>query len=73
MMTKEEFKNREIIRYQTLKRKGWKEIRLISPKDVLPDDERIKDWIEHAIELVKNNHNWVNIYLEDGKIEYKKQ
>lgn len=70
-MTEKQFRNRGIARYQYLKRRGWKEIRLISPKDSLPEDEKINKWINQAIQLVKKGYNWVNIDVENGEIECK--
>lgn len=70
-MTQAEFTNKTIMRYNYLKRRGWKEIRIISPNDFLPEDEKIINLVDKAKKLLSEGHNWIEIFLEDEKIFYK--
>lgn len=65
-ITKEDFKTKEIQRYNMLLRNDWKMIKLISKKDKLPTDERIIKIILDAMYLLKYN-NYV-IYDFDNSV-----
>ena len=62
----EEFNNKEIIRYQTLKRNGWKQIKIYSPCDYLPSDDILLAELDKALEWLsidKKHHNHYNIKI----------
>jgi len=54
-LTREEFKQKEIIRYQILKRNGWKQIFINSSNDYLPSDEVLLEEFNKALEWFKSN------------------
>lgn len=65
-----EFKKREIKRKTFLENKGWKLIRIISSKDLLPRDEDIINLINECKNyLLNSNHTWIEISIDDLKIK----
>jgi len=54
-LTKNEFEQKEIIRYQILKRNGWKQIFIKSSYDYLPSDEVLLEEYNKALEWFKSN------------------
>jgi hypothetical protein len=66
-MSEKEFNDYERKRYWTLKRKGWKMIKIISEKDFLPSDDMIKTMYNDAINLIDKGENWVSFNI-DSKI-----
>ena len=74
--SKEDFERRDFKRKQFLQNKGWKIIRIISIKDLLPQDEEIIYLIEQCRNyLLNSNHSWIDINIDNSKIncaEYTK-
>lgn len=71
-LTKQEFDQREIVRSQILKRKGWKELRLISSTDKLPEKEKLIKIIEFCFEnLLVENHSHISFNLDNLTYRYK--
>jgi len=68
-ITKEEFNKKQINRYIFLKSKGWKEIQIISSKDLLPDEELIKNLISKSIKYLENGHHVIKIDFDKMKIK----
>lgn len=66
--TQKDFENKELKRWYFLKNNGWREIRIISKKDRLPDDNIIIENIKYAINYIKSGHSWCEINIEDSKI-----
>ncbi|PGZ96940.1 hypothetical protein COE51_16345 [Bacillus pseudomycoides] len=67
-ISQEELKKEELKRYFILKSKGWKEIRIISPRDYLPNDDILLQELEKAKKWFQTNDNghWhYHIYLND--------
>ena len=65
-MTQKQFDHREVVRYQILKKKGWKQMTINSLYDYLPSDEVLKDELNKALEWFKVNdkghsHYTINI------------
>ena len=54
-ITEKEFQNKEIRRYQFLKSKGWKQIKIISPYDYLPVDKFIIEEFKNALSWFKTS------------------
>lgn len=54
-ITQKEFENKEIVRYLILKRNGWKQIKIDSPRDFLPSDEILLQELENALEWFKSD------------------
>lgn len=53
-MSEEQFKKKELDRYFILKRLGWKQLLIKSPKDYLPSSEVITNIINSNKEELKN-------------------
>lgn len=74
--TKKDFNQKEIIRNQTIKREGYKQIRIISTKDLLPSDQILLQMLNEA-ELYFSkypNHSWIEYDIDNSIIrnaEYK--
>lgn len=67
-LTKDEFKQREIIRENIIKRNGIKIVRFIMPTDKLPSDDKILELVDNAINYFNTtDHTWVNYYIEENK------
>lgn len=69
LISEEKFKNRELIREKELRKKGYKIIRIISEKDVLPSDEILLKLYLCAKEYFNNtNHTWIIYNLDESII-----
>lgn len=66
-LTQEEFNKREMIRERIIRSGGIKIIRLISPHDKLPSDEKLLEIYEFAKEYFNSNHTWIYFYIEENK------
>ena len=65
--TQEEFDQKEIVRYNVIKNKGYKQIRIISEKDYLPLDEILLQILEQAKEYFKTTiHTWVEYNIDSS-------
>jgi hypothetical protein len=64
-ITREQFEHKQLNRYFYLKRKGWKEIRIISRNDLLPEDEIIISEINKAREWFKETGKGHSHYIID--------
>ena len=66
-MTQEEFDQREIMRFNVLKREGYKQMRIISRKDLLPSDEILLQMLSIAREYFSTtNHSWINFDIDNS-------
>lgn len=75
-LSEEEFKNKEIIRSEILRRNGWREVTIISNNDFLPTDDVIIDMIDGAIEYLNSGHSWITYDIDNNIVkcsEYIKQ
>lgn len=68
-VTRDEFNKKEIARKYALYRRGWKEIRIISRKDMIPNDEIIYKMYEFAVECFLNNCSWVEFDIDNKKVK----
>lgn len=67
--TQEEFNQREIIRFNIIKREGYKQMRIISRKDLLPSDKVLLQMLSIAKEYFnKTSHTWINFDIDNSKI-----
>lgn len=76
-LSQKDFDNKEIIRYQILKRNGWKQIFINSKQDYLPMDNILLDEFNKALDWFKINENghWhynINIGDKSNDINYGK-
>ena len=68
-ITEEEFNQREIVRYNIIKRKGYKQMRIISLHDKLPSDKILLQILSIAKEYFHTtHHNWINFDIDNSKI-----
>lgn len=68
-MTKKEFERKELTRFYTLKKEGWKEIRIISKRDRLPSDEKILELVKYAKDYLNTGHSWIHIDIDNSEIK----
>ena len=67
-MTQEEFYKRQMRRNYYLSRKGWKQIRIISLKDFLPQDEVVIEMINSAMKYLNSGRHWIEYYIDEGQL-----
>ena len=68
--TQEEYNRREIIREATIKRNGYRLIRIVCPQDFLPSDSVLLQMKSDALSYFEStNHTWRTYYVEDGTFE----
>ena len=70
--TLKEFEQKEIRRNKFIRSQGWKQIFIISPNDKInlyTNEEYIKLIQISKDYLLNTSHHWVNIYIEENKIE----
>jgi len=68
-LTREEFNQKEIIRNCVIKREGYKQIRIISKTDKLPNDETLLRMLDEAkIYFTTTNHTWVNYDIDNSRM-----
>lgn len=75
-ITQEEFNRKEIIRNSIIKKEGYKQIRIISSKDLLPSDEVLFKILNYAKQYFFDypNHSWIEFDIDTSSInsaEYK--
>ena len=67
-LTQEEFNQKEIIRNNIIKREGYKQMRIISSKDLLPSDEILLQMLSMAREYFDaTSHSWINFDIDNSK------
>lgn len=69
-LTQEEFDKKEIIRNNIIKREGYKQMRIISSKDYLPQDEKLLEMLEHTRQYFSDypNHSWIEYNIDSSSI-----
>lgn len=67
-ITQEEFDRKELRRYYMLERKGWKMMRIISKKDLLPTDSKLIEMLNLTRTILQKN-SWVKFDIDNGTIE----
>ena len=68
-LTQEEFKQKEIIRSKTIKSQGYKTVRIISTKDLLPSDTTLLQMLSMAREYFNTtSHTWINFDIDNSKM-----
>ena len=67
-MSQEEFNQKEIIRAETIKREGYKQIHLISKTDKLPSDKILLKMLDISKQYFKEypQHSWIEWYIDKG-------
>ena len=75
-ITQKEFNQKEIIRNNIIKKEGYKQIRIISSKDLLPSDKILFQMLYDAKQYFYDypNHSWIEFDIDISSIrsaEYK--
>ena len=65
-LTQEQFNQKEIIRYNAIKYAGYKQMRLISSKDLLPSDQILLQMLDEAKLYFSEypNHSWIEYDID---------
>lgn len=73
--TKEEFDQKEIIRNNVIKREGYKQMRIISTKDLLPSDSILLQMLEHAKQYFSDYpfHSWIEFDIDTSTVRSAEQ
>lgn len=64
--TIEEYNRKEIIRFNVIKREGYKQMRIISSNDKLPSDQVLLEMLDYARNyfFLYPNHSWVEFNID---------
>lgn len=69
-LTKEEFNQKEIIRGNVIKHEGYKQMKIISSKDLLPSDEILLQMLSDAKQYFADypNHSWFEFDIDNSTV-----
>lgn len=69
-ITQEEFKQKEIIRDNIIKREGYKQMRIISSRDLLPSDQALLQMLDEARQYFSQfpNHSWIEYNIDTSTV-----
>jgi len=67
-MSQDQFDKREVRRWYALKNSGWKEIRIISRRDLVPSDSKLLEIISYAKTYLNQNHHYIKFDIDNAKI-----
>lgn len=67
-LTQEEFKQKEIVRNNIIKREGYKQMRIISLNDKLPSDQVLLQMLSEAKQYFSDypQHSWIEFNISDS-------
>ena len=68
-MAEDEFIKRNRKRWYFLNKNGWKEIKIISLTDKLPNDDKIIEMINYAKDYINTNHSWIHFNIDKGIVK----
>lgn len=68
-ISEQEFKNRQMRRNYYLSRRGWRQIRIISKQDKLPNDKILLEMIIKAKQYLNNGRHWIEFYIDDNIVK----
>jgi len=66
--TEDEFVKRERNRTYGLFRSHWREIRIISTKDLIPSDQKLLEILTYARTYLNQNHHYIKFDIDNSKI-----
>lgn len=69
IISQEQFEENEKRRSYTLYHQGWKEIRIISKSDKLPQDNIILQMIGFAKSYLSTNHSWITFDIDNSIVK----
>ena len=74
-LTQEEFNQKEIIRNNIIKREGYKQMRIISTKDLLPSDTILLQMLSQAKEYFSDypEHSWIEFNIDTSTVRNAEQ
>ena len=74
-MTSEEFKRKEIIRYNCIKKEGYKLMEIISHFDYLPSDDVLLHILQHTRQYFSAypNHSWIQFDIDASTVRNAEQ
>ena len=69
-LTQEEFHQKEIVRHCIIKREGYKEMRIVSSKDLLPSDQILLQMLSDAKQYFSfyPNHSWIEFDIDTSTV-----
>lgn len=73
--TQDEFEKKELIRYYSIKRQGYKQMRIISITDKLPSDKILLEILEHTRKYFSDypNHSWIEFDVDTSVVRNAEQ
>ena len=75
IMSQEEFCKKEVIRNVVIKREGYKQMRIISTKDLLPSDTILLQMLSQTKEYFSNypEHSWIEYNIDTSTVRNAEQ
>lgn len=68
-LTQEEFNRKEIIRNNIIKREGYKQIKIVSSKDLLPSDSTLLKMLSEAKQYFSETaHSWMTFDIDNSRM-----
>lgn len=68
-ITEEEYLQEEIMRFNIIKREGYKQMRIISQKDLLPSDQILLQMLSIARDYFSStSHSWINFDIDNSRM-----
>lgn len=68
-ISKIDFELRDLNRFSYNKKQGWKLIKIVSQKDLLPTDEKIIEMVSQAKDFLNLGNSWYEINIDDSIIK----
>ena len=67
-LTQKEFDKKQRNRWYSLMRSHWREIRIISTKDLIPSDSKLLEILSYARTYLNQNHHYIKFDIDNAKI-----
>jgi len=67
-LTQKEFDKKQRNRWYSLMRSHWREIRIISTKDLIPSDQKLLEILSYARTYLNQNHHYIKFDIDNSKI-----
>lgn len=67
-ITKEEFDKKQLFRSLYLNKLGWKEIRISSTQDYLPNEDKLIELFNHAKLVLNSGRSWIKFDIDNSKV-----
>lgn len=69
-LTREEFNQKEIKRFNAIKYKGYRQMRIISTRDLLPSDQILLQMLSDAKQYFSDypNHSWIEFNIDTSSV-----